>query len=314
MVMNKTFYKVLMFLFLILWFITILFALTVLIIIIRHWRTKCRSIVNLLTCNSCAALLFFVTTAIIQIPSYIQGVYFDTPQPSPFVCKIYAGLATFGTTVLVYSFLVQAISRFFITILFKYKFLLTFRTNWIMIIISWITSGIIAGGFYISPLAYQYDPESYACTLTAKHFPTALTANIIMTTVTITTMIILYGIILYGTVRHTHIIPNNTSRLRAIRNKVVSQRIVIFLSIFATGGTPYFVCTLLARISQAPYLLYPITLLSISIACAINSIAILLTNDQVKEILLTKLTGRQANQLNNIRITKRNQIVPHSTK
>jgi hypothetical protein len=283
----------------------------IIIIIVYHWRRQCRSIVNLLTCNSCVALLFYVITLCVQAPSIIQSIYFDIHNTNSFFCKICACLATFGTAVLAYSYLVQAISRFFITILYKHKILLTFRTNWILIATSWIASGIIAGALFISPTAYQYEPESDFCTLTTNSFLTSFIASVIIQITTMNTMIILYGIILWHTTQHTRINPNSASTLRAKRNKKVFKNILIFVSILSVGGTPYFLCIIINRIDRAPWPLYSLAFLFISFTAAIESIALLITNDQVKTILLAKLTRRQTNAPNNVIRTRANQIVPY---
>ena len=141
MVSKKLFHEIFLILLGICWSITIIFSLTMLIILRRYWHKQCRSTVNLLTCNCCVALIFFVITSSIQLLSLIEHLSDDIP-PNSILCQIYACLATFGAAIEVYSFLIQAISRFFMTILYKHKYLLTYRTSW-MLIIMIILYGII---------------------------------------------------------------------------------------------------------------------------------------------------------------------------
>ena len=304
MVSKKLFHEIILILLGICSSITIFFSLTVLIILRRHWRTQCRSIVNLLTCNSCVALIFFVITSSIQIPSLIQHLSEDIP-PSSILCQIYAFLSTFGTTVEVYSFFIQAISRFFMTILYKHKYLLTYRTNWMLIIISWMMSGIVSVGMFTFPLAYQYEVQSHFCALTTTNLFTALLGNFLIAIIPMMIMTTLYGIILYHTARHTRINPNSTSTLRARRNQSIFKQMLIFVGIFGIGGTCYFLCTILHYFDRAPWPLYSIALLFLAFAVTLISITLFLLNDQARNILLAKLTRCQANTSKK---TKRNQI------
>lgn len=307
MMSKKTFHELILILLGICFSITIFFSVTVLIILRRHWRTQCRSIVNLLTCNSCVALIFFVMTSSIQIPSLIQHLYDNLP-PNSILCQIYACLATFGTAIEVYSFFIQAISRFCITILNKHKFLLTYRTNWMLIILSWIMSAIVSVGMFAFPLAYQYEDQSHFCALTTTNFFTAFLGNVVIAIVPMIIMIILYGIILYHTARHTRINPNSTSTLRARRNKAIFKQMLTFVGIFGIGGSGYFLCTILHYFDRASWPLYSIAFLFMAIGVALISITLFLLNNQVRQIVLAKLTRRQTVTA---KTTKRNQIEPN---
>lgn len=287
--------------------ITIFFSLAVLIILRRHWRTQCRSIVNLLTSNSCIALIIFVITSSIQIPSLIQHLSDGTP-PNSILCQMYACLSTFGTTVEVYSFFIQAISRFFMTILYKHRYLLTYRTNWMLIIISWIMSGIVSVGMFAFPWAYQYEVESHFCALTTTNLFTALLGNFLIAIIPMMIMMVLYGIILYHTARHTRINPNSASTLRARRNQAIFKQMLTFVGTFGIGGTCYFLCAILHYFNRAPWPLYSIALLFLAVSVAVISIAVFLVNDQVRKIFLAKLTRYRTGEPKTI---KRNQIGPN---
>jgi hypothetical protein len=311
MIVNKSFHETINILFLISWLIIVLFTLTVLITIILNWRQQCHSVVNLLMCNSCASLFTLAITYSIQTPSFIQQIYFDAPQPSSLFCKISASLATFSTGVVAHSCIVQAVSRFFITILYKHKYLVTYRTHWIVIIISWVTNVIIAASMFISPLAYQYDPESHFCTLTAHNFLSSILVSILFVAVTVIILLILYGIIFHHTLYHTRINPHSASTLRARRNKRVFENILFSVSVHAVGGIPYIICIIMNRTSQAPWPLYSIAVLCLSYTSAIHAVFLLLINDQVKQILVAKLTGHHTNTSITVKTRKCNQVTPY---
>lgn len=272
-------------------FITILFSLITIIIIITHWRSECRSIANLLACNSCFAILFYAIVSSIQIPFIFQPDLIQSKSIHTTFCHIRAFLITYATSVKTYSYVIQAISRFLIIFNNKQQFLLTFRFNGIMIILSWVVSGIIAGGMFISPTAYQYESESHLCGLSTRNFRTSFVAIVVIFFFTTNTTVILYSIILFYAKRYNRISPNSTNTLQSNRNIKVFRKIFIFITILLIGGTPYLLLVILNRINEAPWPLYSISILFIACAAAIESIALLFTNKQVKKIFLTKFSG-----------------------
>ncbi|CAF1502747.1 unnamed protein product, partial [Rotaria sordida] len=231
--------------------------------------------------------------------------------------KIVACLGTFGATILSYSSMIQAISRFFIIILYKHRILLTFRIHWLMIIISWIISSIIASSLLISSVAYQYEDESRVCTLTRKNFLISFLSSIIIFIFPMITITILYGIIIWHIKQHKHINLGSTNASRAQRNTKVFKNIFIFTSILGIGGIPYLISTIVNRIVPIPWPLYSISFLFIACASAIGSLAILLTNEQTKEIFCAKLHCRQlirTGQVRNKKLARINQIMPYYNK
>lgn len=290
-------------------FINIIFSLIVIITIIYNWYPRCRSTANLLVCNSAATLLFYSIAMSIQIPFIIQDDPFPSQTMDIIFCNIRAFLVTTATAVKGYSYLIQAISSFFITILHNQRFLLTFRMNWMMIIVSWITGGIISGGMFVSPLAYEYEPESHFCSLSTRSFPTSfMTIAIFLITAII--IVILYGIILWRTMHFNHINPNSAGALQNKRNLKVFRKIFIFISILIIGGIPYLIAMIFNVIAEAPWPLYSISILFISFAAAVESIALLLTNKQVKQIFFEKLNCCQ-NRTAAVLVRRTNKVLPH---
>jgi hypothetical protein len=209
--------------------------------------------------------------------------------------------------------MVQAISRFFIIILHKHRILLTFRVNCMMILISWIVSGIIAGCLFISPVAYQYEVESHTCAVTRKSFLIPFLASVVIFMIPMITITILYTIIIYHTKQHSYIDPKSGNTLRAKRNIKVFKNIFIYTSILGIGGTPYLISIIMNTILPMSLSFYSISFLFIACASAIGSIAIVFINDQVKTIFCAKILRRRqvTRGVMNIRVVKRNQIVAY---
>ncbi len=309
MMMNQSFFTIIGILFTILAFIIITFSLTILIIIVYYWRSKCRSTANHITCNSCVALLFYAITLLIQIPFVIQNDPLHSDEMNTIFCKIRSFIATYATLVKSYTYLVMAISCFFITVLYKHRILLSFRVSWMLIIINWMSSGILTFGTFLSPSAYAYEPESGFCFLTTKHFVTSFTVVTLVFVITVGTMTGLYGIIIWNITRYDQINPNSRSTLRAKRNMKVFRKTFLFVGTLFIGGTPYFLCTILHRIGQAPWPLYGVVHLFIAFSATLDSIILLITNEQVRTIFFAKLRCRQVNPPNEAADNNMNRVI-----
>jgi len=229
--MNQDFFTIIGSLFTILSFIIIIFSLTILVILVCYWRSECRSTANLIVCNSCVTLLFYGITICIQIPFVFKNNPVYSNEMNTTFCKIRSFLGTYATLTKTYSYLVMAISCFFITVLYKKRILLSFRVTWMIIITNWTVTGVMTVGTFLSPLAYAYEPESGFCILTTKHFVTSFTLITLVFLTTVGTMVTLYGIIIWHIKRKHQINPNSRSILRAKRNMKVFMAIICYCTL-----------------------------------------------------------------------------------
>ena len=269
--------------------ITIVFALAVIVIIIRHWRFQCRSIGNLLACNSSATILLYAITITIQIPFVVRDDSGSMTAKDTNACKALASLLFYACTVKAYSYLVQAISRFFISVFPQHRFLHSFRANYLLILGSWLVSAMIAAGMLLSANAYQYEPESRLCLMTTKHFVTSFTSVVTVFLTSVTSIIVLYGILLSRTVRYSRTDFNSIYQVQFKRGMKVFRKIFIFVSILLISGTFYGVLVILNAVAHVPPALFSLTILFISFGAAAEAIALLLTNQQVRQIMFAKL-------------------------
>lgn len=315
--MNESFFQVIGSLLTILSFITITFSLTVILIIVCYWRSQCRSTANLITCNCCVALLFYAITLCIQIPSVFKNNPLYSDEMNTTFCKTLAFIATYSTLTKTYSYLAMAISCFFTTVLYKHRILLSFRVNWMIIIINWMVTGVIAVGIFLSPLGYVYEPESGFCFLTTKHFATSFTVLTLVFLISVGTMVILYGIILCHITQQNQIAPNSRSTQRAKRNMKVFRKVFFFIGTLFVGGTPFFLCIILHRIGITPWSLYAVAHLFVAFSAALDSIILLFANRDVRTIFFAKLHCHPVNSPNGataMNINRDKQIVPYHNK
>ena len=282
--------------FILLTFITVVFASTIIITLVCHWKSRCRTIANLLTCNSCVTLLYQALATTIEIAFVHVDV--DTAEahiPPTIFCRIRAFLYLSACSTITYSYLIQAISRYFITVLYQHRILLTFRTNWLLIVTSWILSILIAASMFTSPSAYQYEPESRMCLLTSKAFTPSFLGMTLAFCIPLQIIILLYALILRSATRQQR--TSNTLVARRLRrNLKVFQTILIFVSIMTLGGMPFFLSVVINRIHRIPWPWYSLSILFISLSCALEAVALFFTNFQVKKLVRTRIHGQALSQ------------------
>ncbi|CAF3392940.1 unnamed protein product, partial [Rotaria sp. Silwood2] len=153
--------------FIVLGLIKTIFSLTIVIIISSNWNRKCRSILNLHVCNSCISSLFYVFAVSTQIPLLFEITYQENHYISLVFCEIRGFIFLTACAIKSYSYLVQTISRYFITVHHKRVILLTFRFNLTMIFISWIAALLVTIISFRTPFAYRYEPDSHLCVITS---------------------------------------------------------------------------------------------------------------------------------------------------
>ena len=311
---GQMFYIITTTLFSLLSLITIIFTVTAIVTIRSHWHTKFRSVANLLTCNSSAALLFYAISISIQIPLIAQANPLVWYGANSIICRFFAFLVVCATSVKTYSYMVQAVTQYFITILHQRRSLQTLRSTWSMIITSWLVSVVIAVGLLISPTAYQYEPESHMCILTTKDTLSCSMAIVVIFLVALSTVIVLYGIILYRTIQHSRQHPMGAKALQIKRNIKVFKRVLLFTNVLIVSGTPYVLSVILNAAGVRLWPLYSIAVLFISFGAAVESMAVLLLNDQMRKILFDRFrqdqTKEEASWINTI-AGKNNQIHPN---
>ncbi len=291
------FFIILGIIFIIVLLIIVLFSSIILITIICNWHFHCRSISNLLTVNSCTAFLIFALTFSLQIPYLFRSNETENNSTYTLFCRIRALLCLFASVAKVCSYLIQAISRYFITVLYKRRNLVTFRINGIMIILSWIISIIISSGMLISPVSFQYESESRFCTITSKVFHTSFPLMIIAFIIPVNIIVTLYGLVLWHTTRASRIHPNNIITGNIKRNIKVFKNILRLITVLVIGGTPFLLCIIINKITHIPWPLYSISLLFIALSAAVESITIFFNNKEVQTIFCAKIGFRKTGQI-----------------
>ena len=288
---SDTYHTIIASVFVLVVFLTTLFSSIILLVLICNWRTKCRSVLNFLTINSCATFLLLMFAVLTQIPLLFSREQFSR-DPYAISCRFRAFLFLFACMAKNGSHFIQAISRYFTVILYKHRFLLTYRTNGILIILSWLYSLLISAGMFISPVSYQYEPESRFCLLTTKLFQTSFTLSIVGFSVPSGIMVFLYSAILKHITQPNRVQPNNVITVRNNkRDAKVFRNTLLLLLLGTVGGTPYFVSILTNKTTKTPSIFYSLVILCLALSGIAETVAIFCMNKDVRTILYGKIAG-----------------------
>ncbi|CAF1136702.1 unnamed protein product [Adineta steineri] len=265
----------------------IIFNFLLTFIIVNH--RKCHTIHNLLVCDlSISSILYLI----IHLIGCYYGIRNDWYSYQPF-CTLRMYLITTTVAAITYSFLIQAISRLFFSIFYTHTFLLSWRTHYILIIIKWLASFLVA----IRPLfiedSFEVVEEHRMCGIKTHKLPVASYSIILLYIFPKVFVLIVYGLILHQVCQSTHRVGSNRIikitaaciSLNFVRkNLIVLRNMLIILNFLICGGAPYLVLILwdLIENGMAPRELYFVSVNSVIVAIAMLPIFLFYKNKRVR--------------------------------
>ncbi len=275
-------------------------------IIIVVINRQCHTITSMMMCNTAAATIIYSILQLISAGYGLQDDWFSNQPACLFRAYCYNGvcIAVCG------SYAVQSISRLFFSVLYKHKYLLSWRTHWYLIIANYLLT--IVGPI---PLVFMkngcgLEPESRLCTVTTKVFSASMWAVTIAYLIPLSIVTIVYGIIFNRARQSTrrvgafapsmtmtsNAVPNNNNAPNFKREIKLMKNILILVGILVCAGIPY-LALVIWNVTQKqpppPEPIYLLAMITISIFFAIKMITLLFMNKEVKNIAveyLRKLT------------------------
>ena len=241
------------------------------------YRTKPRlhTVRHLLICNTCIASILY---CIVQTINYAFLIFLQS-ETSDVGCRWRGYFAYLSIAAVTYSYLIQAISRFFISVLSgHYRWLTTFKTHYILILFQWFTIVIIPLPSILTNDIY-YRPTSLCWVPLKKliHVIYTYLAYYILPTLTIC---MLYIIIFYrvkeGTKRAALLIRNNHHEKRDLE---LLRNIMILLGIYLLGGLPSVLFVITAN-----EWIYLISIVSMSLTVAIEKISMIMLDRDIRQV------------------------------
>lgn len=143
------------------------FIFCVAFICISAGYRSCRSVLTLLSANSCVAGLIFngvqLSNALLL---FREDIHLGTTNYTQY-CEVRNYLMHVSGSLLYYSYCVQSISRLFFVVFYKHTVLLTYHIHFILIAVQW-TLGLMLPISMLTSGHKQYQTETSQCFITIK--------------------------------------------------------------------------------------------------------------------------------------------------
>ena len=256
-----------------------------LFILILVYKTKPRlhTVRHLLICNTAVASILF---CIVQINNYVF-LLFIPEDTSDMSCRWRGYFAYITLCGVAYSFLIQAVSRLFISVFStQYRWLTTFKIHYMLICTQWIITVIVPLPT-ITTKDVNFHPNAL-CYVPLRRLIHAVYTYVVYYISPTISICIIY-IFIYYRMKQT---ANSAQILvRSIHNNkrdlIVLRNIVILLAIYLMGGVPS-----LLFLVTASRVLYLMGIVSIAFAVALEKVCTLLLDEEliqvVKRVVLRK--------------------------
>ena len=251
----------------------------------------------LLICNTnVICLMYCVNNIVVSIYGYHEDSAFGQP-----VCSFRGYCFIVSCMCICYSYLMQAISRLFFAVFFKYKTLVTFRSHFYLIALNWILGCILSIGPFFLGNGYVLEQESRLCTATTKNFLSALYVIGIGFLIPVLISATMYGIILYRAFqssRRVFLVRSNSvgSQMPNARREIkIIGNMIIIMTVFVSGGIPFLVLVFWHVIEPTrppPSSLYLLSNNTISFAVTLTVLVLFILNQQMKRVVFGYIGGR----------------------
>ena len=255
------------------------------LILMSVWGAKHRlhTVNHLLVCNTCVASMFY---CFIINHNYVFLIFIQS-DTSDVNCRWRAYLAYVGVTGVVYSYVTQAISRFFFSILYnKCRWLTTFKAHYVLILIQWAAVLLIT-----SPAIITKDITFFPRTLcwVPLEYPVHVAYTVVAYYIFPVSSIVIIYIYIYYRVRRA--IKDATTLVNTTKKQKIDLRllrnILLLLGIYLGGGLPFllFVITSIKDI-------YLINLVTLSLSVPVEKLSTIMLDRELR-LVIRSILGRR---------------------
>ena len=255
-------------------------GLSLFILIVVLLSKKLHTVTHMLICNTCLASILY---CVVQCNNYIYLLFIDwnTDNHS---CRWRGYFAYVAIVAVIYSYLLQAISRFFIVILStKFRWLMTIRTHLYMMLIGWTvvlsvpSPALITTDIYFRPGFLCWVPmksiQHVAYTIIAYYLAPVM-------------LIIAIYIFIYVRIRTSAVAQ--FVRRRQKRDLEVFRNIVILLGIYTLGAIP-----VLLYVLTNIELFYAMGMVSVSLTVSMEKLTSLFLDREIRTLLKRSISRRR---------------------
>ena len=231
------------------------FILNLAIVIIVITTRRCQTVFNLLVCSSCIASILY---SVIAIDAGIHCMREDWALEQ-WACVGKAFVFVLTLTASTYSYSMQALSRLFFAVFYRHRFLLNWRTHWIMTVCNWVLSLLVPIGPLLIPNGLGLERESRLCVVSSKVSSAAILCVVIVFCLPLSAVVTIYVVIYHHARRSTRrVIPetlNGTAHNPGYHTKrelKLMQLLVLQAAAFGSGGILYLMNILWQAGSKTP--------------------------------------------------------------
>ena len=269
---------------------------------------------NILLCNSCIAVIFY---SVVTIISSIYGLREDWALTAP-LCSFRAYCYNVGVASICHSKSMHAISRLFFAVLYKRRYLLTWRTHIILIILTWIISFTVCIPPFFIKGGYAFEEESRSCVVTSKMYLLALYISIVSCIIPCNIIVSVYLQIVFYVRRSTRRVWAFRQNMNSLHNTVqkskremkLMKQMVIQTGILMSGG-PIFLFLIFWHAftdKSPPEPLYLLGYNLLTIVGSLTPIVQFMMNKELKQFVIQFFKRRQPNTIIKRPILRHQQV------
>lgn len=250
---------------------------TSIFIIILIYRTKSRlhTVTHLLIVNTCIASILNCITTVLQ---YVYFLYIRWDR-SDRRCKYLAYFFYCGVASVFYSYTLQAVSRLIFSMYsIKYRYLTTFQTHCVLILIQWLVVFLVASPDILNNVIYYRYGK--LCAVSVENISHIVWNTFAYYLIPVFIIIFIYLYIYYqvkklsrNTIFLSDLINNPKRELKLFRD------ILISIGIYVVGGSP----TILFFLTRNKYF-FIASLITSSMTLTVATICLILLNRDLRQV------------------------------
>jgi hypothetical protein len=203
------------------------------ILLLIYSTKRLHTTTHLLICNTCLSSIFY---SVVQSNNYIYLLFIPW-EMSDISCRYRAYFGYMSIAAVIYSYFIQALSRFFFSIFqSNYRWIRSFNIHYIIILIQWIIVILIPLPALITK-DIHYRP-TFLCWVPKGKLLHAIYTLIVYYLIPITFIVAIYINIYYRVEQYGTTKSETIRKIKQNRNLEILRNILVLIGIYTCGGIP----------------------------------------------------------------------------
>lgn len=245
------------------------------ILLLIYLTKRLHTISHILICNTCISSIFY---CLVQGINYIYLIFL-TSDTSDISCRYRAYFGYMSIASVIYSYFIQALSRYLFSIYHtKYRWILSFKIHFIIILIQWIIILLIPlPALLTNDINFR---PTFLCWVPKEKILHAIYTLFVYYLIPITSIVIIYINIFYRVKQLGKTKSKLFKTIKQKRNLEILRNICILIGIYTGGGIPT-----LIYITIGIEIFYSIGIIFLSFTVTIERICIILLDREIRNII-----------------------------